>query len=299
MLHKRKISKPSLTAGAPTSAAVISRSGDDRRQRVRLSTVGSGSSVGRTSTARFFEEDLATNAARNDPAFTYRLGDNSLSSQPDDVSNDGIEIVLPPTARNANSSLRHKGRGSSKTYAKCRGVRCNDPQKACTGEAMLCAACIVVAHAQLPMHFVERWTGKRFMRKRTGLRDLGLRVQLGHPVGQVCVFKSAAAHDFVLYDLSGVHEIAVDFCGCPTAEHGPPLPMRTQLMRACWWPATVLSPNTCATFAVIRFFQIINCLGKLSAYDFLRGLEKCTNNNGLDKPPVWIVGNRLCTETVQ
>jgi hypothetical protein len=30
----------------------------------------------------------------------------------------------------------------------------------------------------------------------------------------------------------------------------------------------------------------LNCLGKLSAYAFLRGLEKCTINNGLDKPPV-------------
>ncbi|KAF8194490.1 hypothetical protein K438DRAFT_1761399 [Mycena galopus ATCC 62051] len=28
-----------------------------------------------------------------------------------------------------------------------------------------------------------------------------------------------------------------------------------------------------------------NCLGKLSAYDFLRGLQKCTNHDGLDWPP--------------
>ncbi|KAF8179820.1 hypothetical protein K438DRAFT_1768842 [Mycena galopus ATCC 62051] len=31
--------------------------------------------------------------------------------------------------------------------------------------------------------------------------------------------------------------------------------------------------------------QMLNCLGKLTAYDFLRGLEMCTNHNGLDKPP--------------
>jgi hypothetical protein len=61
---------------------------------------------------------------------------------------------------------------------------------------------------------------------------------------------------------------------------------RIQLLRACWWPATVIAPNTCATFQVLRLFQIINCLGKLSAYDFLRGLEMCTNHDGLDKPPV-------------
>jgi hypothetical protein len=97
--------------------------------------------------------------------------------------------------------------------------------------------------------------------------------------------------------VSGVHELGVDFCGCVVeAEEGEeqqelprmpgPLEPRLQLLRACWWPATVLMPNTCATFGVLRLFQILNCLGKLSAYDFLRGLELCTNHNGLDKPPV-------------
>ncbi|KAF8164506.1 hypothetical protein K438DRAFT_1775479 [Mycena galopus ATCC 62051] len=70
-----------------------------------------------------------------------------------------------------------------------------------------------------------------------------------------------------------------------TVEGGAPLEHRTQLLRACWWPATVHSPKTCATFFVLRQFQALNCLGKLSAYDFLRGLEKCTNHDGLDRPP--------------
>lgn len=135
------------------------------------------------------------------------------------------------------------------------------------------------------------------MRKRTWLRDLGLRVQLGHPPGIVCPYRFPAQHDFVLFDLNGVHELHVDFCGCiPEEERGEPrdpnrppaLPVepRKQLLRACWWPATVAMPNTCATFAVLRLFQILNCLGKLSAYDFLRGLEMCSNHDGLDKPPV-------------
>ncbi|KAJ7918352.1 hypothetical protein B0H13DRAFT_2321526 [Mycena leptocephala] len=94
------------------------------------------------------------------------------------------------------------------------------------------------------------------------------------------------ASDFVLYDLTGVHELNVDFCGCtPDEEPRVPLEPRVQLLRACWWPATVILPNMCATFAVLKLFQIINCLGKLSAYDFLRGLEMCTNHDGLDKPP--------------
>jgi hypothetical protein len=113
------------------------------------------------------------------------------------------------------------------------------------------------------------------------LRELGLRVQLGHPPGVVCPAKKSAASDFVLYDVTGVHELAVDFCGCQGR-----LERRVQLMRVCWWPATVKEPNTCATFALLKLFQILNCLGKLSAYDFLRGLEMITNHDGLDRPPV-------------
>ncbi|KAJ7036099.1 hypothetical protein C8F04DRAFT_954134 [Mycena alexandri] len=97
----------------------------------------------------------------------------------------------------------------------------------------------------------------------------------------ICPKKKPAATDFVLYDTTGVHELAVDFCGCKGAPE-----RRQQCMRVCWWPATVKEPNTCATFALIKLFQILNCLGKLSAYDFLRGLEMVTNHDGLDRPPV-------------
>ncbi|KAJ7660093.1 hypothetical protein DFH06DRAFT_989201, partial [Mycena polygramma] len=115
------------------------------------------------------------------------------------------------------------------------------------------------------------------------LREMGLRVQLGHPPGVVCTMKKPADADFVLYDVTGVHELAVDFCGCQPAESR--VSRRKQLLRACWWPATVKKPNTCATFALLKLFQILNCLGKLSAYDFLRALEMLTNHDGLDKPP--------------
>ncbi|KAJ7450267.1 hypothetical protein B0H11DRAFT_1743304 [Mycena galericulata] len=190
-----------------------------------------------------------------------------------------------------HEQLRREGRGSPRVYSQCatRGCsgtpdfRCADG--ACVGEAMYCTACIVAVHTRLPTHFVEKWTEKHFERKRTWLRDLGLRVQLGHPVGVVCPFKQAAPHDFVLYDLSGVHEIGVDFCGCRGSDGNLLNEHRVQLLRVCWWPATVLAPNTCATFRLLRLFQMLNCLGKLSAYDFLRGLELCTNHDGLDKPP--------------
>ncbi|KAJ7446064.1 hypothetical protein FB451DRAFT_1412426 [Mycena latifolia] len=321
--HKRKPARLSLTVGT-TASVVVLRSADDRRQRAWMGTVGedTGPSTGPAPRGRYWGEDHATSRARDDPAFTYSLGDESLSSLPDEAVDDGIQIVLLPAVRYANSdrplqvwhaghedeyveeNLRREGRGSAKTYLRCNGVRCHDRRKvcpnrkctglaeyrcvdqACVGEAMHCAECIVANHAQLPTHFIEWWNGTHWERQRTGLRDLGLRIQVGpHTMGQICPFKSAASNDFVLYDLGGVHEIAVNYCGCLTADNGPPVPKHIQLLHVCWWPATVRDPNTCATFAVLRLFQLINCFGKLSAYDFLQGLEKCTNNDGLNKPP--------------
>ncbi|KAJ7154821.1 hypothetical protein C8R46DRAFT_911140 [Mycena filopes] len=213
-----------------------------------------------------------------------------------------LQAWYPHEQEYIDEDLRHEGRGSPKVYRRCAGVRCNNREdgcpkrqcegaaewrcadQACVGAVMHCSACIVAAHAQLPTHFIEKWNGTNFERKRSWLRDLGLRVQLEHPPGVVCPYKQSAPRDFVLFDVSGVHEIGVDFCGCRPPGASRPVEHRVQLMRVCWWPATVVAPNTCAMFAVLRLFQIINCLGKLSAYDFLRGLELCTNHDGLDKP---------------
>ncbi|KAJ6513670.1 hypothetical protein C8R47DRAFT_1064378 [Mycena vitilis] len=318
--HKRNRNAPALLVHG-TVASVSSRSNDTRRQRTSLGVVGQDAGPSTGLAEEFWAEDLLANEARMGPNFSYSLGDDSLESQLDDVMDDGthvddgINVVITEVPRYANSDrplktwypkedeyieeqLRREGRGSPKTYSKCAGVRCNDPNRqcpnrvctgtaeyrcvdgACFGDTMHCGSCIVAAHAKLPTHFIERWNGRSFERSRTGLKDLGLRMQLGHRPGSICTGRYAARSDFVLYDLSGVHEINVDFCGCE-----PQVEPHVQLLRACWWPATVIMPNTCATFGLLRLFHVINCLGKLSAYDFLRGLEMCTNHDGLDKPP--------------
>ncbi|KAJ7479936.1 hypothetical protein FB451DRAFT_1172020 [Mycena latifolia] len=301
--HKCKTNRPTLTVGATVSVVVL-HSADDRRQRAWMGTVGedTGPSTGPAPRGRYWGEDHATSQAQDDPAFTYSLGNQSLSPLPDDAVDDGIQIVLPPPfgmedmkTNTWKRTYAMKGVAPPKhipdavVFAVMTGASRAQIANArpSPSTAVWTKQCIVANHAQLPMHFVEWWNGTHWEQKRTGLRDLGLRIQVGpHAVGQICPFKSAASNDFVLYDLSGVHEIAVDYCGCPTVDNGPPIPKRIQLLRVCWWPATVRDPNTCATFAVMRLFQLINCFGKLSTYDFLRGLEKCTNNDGLDKPPL-------------
>ncbi|KAJ7810476.1 hypothetical protein B0H13DRAFT_2243448 [Mycena leptocephala] len=148
----------------------------------------------------------------------------------------------------------------------------------CYGPSLFCQACIVKGHTVLPTHWIQEWNGSFF--ERRALKDLGLVIQLGHPPGSHCPNPLAANKDFCLIDVTGVHTVAMSYCLCDSS-----IEKRQQLMRVCWWPATARDPKTCATFPVVRLFQIMNCLGKVSAHDFLRSLELLTNNDGLDPPP--------------
>ncbi|KAJ6458520.1 hypothetical protein C8R45DRAFT_1110051 [Mycena sanguinolenta] len=306
--HKKRKVVPQLVV-AGTVATVSHTTYDQRRVRARTTMVGGAAPSFSTPRTSFWADDLATNAARESPAFSYDLGDDSLDPQPEERVEDGISVVV--RIRNTNSdrplqnwyprvdeyldeNLRREGRGCSKTYSACAGsVECDgEPEwrcvdQTCLGEEMFCSRCIVAAHVRHPTHFLEKWTGTYFSRNRRWLQLLGLRVQLGHPPGIICPYRQAAVHDFVLFDFTGIHELSVDFCRCGTGPYhaDPPVEHRIQLLRACWWPVTITAPNTCATFGVLRLFQTLNCLGKLSAYDFLRGLEISTNHDGLDKPP--------------
>lgn len=114
-----------------------------------------------------------------------------------------------------------------------------------------------------------------------GLVKLGLVVQLGHTPGASCPAMRRGKHKFTLIDVNGIHNVAVQFCECDSR-----LKHWQQLMRVCWWPATVRDPSTCATFGVLRLFQNVNCLGKVSSFHFLRSLELLTNNDGLNPLPV-------------
>ncbi|KAJ7038483.1 hypothetical protein C8F04DRAFT_1256091 [Mycena alexandri] len=299
---KRKAA-PKMLVGAPGVSSVTSQSKNKRTRTRRAADAGSVAGPSAQPVVQEWAEDLATQSARAAEDFSWGLGDQSLPPEPDGDAEDDIQVVVCNAPRNINSdrplqsfvpltdefvseTLRREGRGSATVHARCATAACSGiPEYRCSdavcyGEVMRCAKCIVSTHVQSPTHFIEKWDGKHFVRTRMGLRELGLRVQLGHPPGVICPRKKPAATDFVLYDTTGVHELALDFCGCREAPE-----RRTQLMRVCWWPATVKEPNTCATFAVIKLFQILNCLGKLSAYDFLRGLEMVTNHDGLDKPP--------------
>jgi hypothetical protein len=82
-------------------------------------------------------------------------------------------------------------------------------------------------------------------------------------------------------DTHGIHLISLDYCGCETAQTP-----YIQLLRNRWFPATVASPKTAATFRLLEHFHLLNLESKASAFEFYRGLMRETDNTGLNEPKV-------------
>lgn len=107
-------------------------------------------------------------------------------------------------------------------------------------------------------------------------------MQLGHDVGVSCVNPvMTAGNDFVIVDCNGVHQVALDYCGCSTATK-----VTTQLLRARLYPATVQAPKTAATFNVLEFFHLLTFDSKASVFEFYHTLSRRTDNTGTLNIPV-------------
>ncbi|PIL32910.1 hypothetical protein GSI_05028 [Ganoderma sinense ZZ0214-1] len=123
-----------------------------------------------------------------------------------------------------------------------------------------------------------QWDGKKFA--KVLLKDLGLRIQLGHPVGEGCVNPTTAFNDeFVVLDITGIHEVGIDFCGCERA-----MTHYIQLLRQRWFPATSIDPNTAATMSLLEHFHLLSIQSKVSAMEYYNALSCRTDNSGVNSP---------------
>ena len=171
----------------------------------------------------------------------------------------------------------------------------------------ICKSCCLSAHLQQPLHVIEvsrfflsrfffsvliiwlqEWNGEFF--NRTLLKVLGLWVQLGHPIGVKCINPQPVLKRVFVLHLSGIHEIAVDYCNCD--EKGNAGNWRTQCLWREWMPATHKNPETCCTFCLMEVFHLQNLQAKTSAYDFYTTLAKLSDNTGTHALPV--SHNSLC-----
>ncbi|KAJ7715639.1 hypothetical protein B0H16DRAFT_1339627 [Mycena metata] len=146
--------------------------------------------------------------------------------------------------------------------------------QSCHGDLLFCQTCCVMMHEYNPLHLIDCWDGVCFT--GTTLKELGLRIQFGHPG---CVRPKPASEGFVVLHLNGIQEVNVNYCGCDVAaSHGTPY---VQLLRRGWYPATPITPGTAATFELLDFFHAQTLQAKTTMYDFYVALEKLTNNTGI------------------
>ncbi|TFK79970.1 hypothetical protein K466DRAFT_504692 [Polyporus arcularius HHB13444] len=150
---------------------------------------------------------------------------------------------------------------------------------ACTSRRLLCKTCVLSKHADLPLHRLERWTGRLW--EKTSLRDAGLVFQLGHD-GSVCDHPSEKTRRIVVGDVTGIHEVQVLFCECLDGEENFTFEW-VQLFRQGWFPATTDRPATAFTFRMLSAFQELNFQGKTNLYDYWKSLERITENTGTAK----------------
>ncbi|TFK68354.1 hypothetical protein BDN72DRAFT_870985 [Pluteus cervinus] len=144
----------------------------------------------------------------------------------------------------------------------------------CQDLRLRCQDCIVRDHQAQPFHWIEEWTGSFFVRRP--LKQLGLVVQLGHDIGEICSAPEASSRDeFVVMTTSGIHKISLNYCGCHTAQH-----KHVQLLRSRLFPATVGDPRTAATFGLLEHFQLLSFMSKVSAFEYYQTLIRLTDNTG-------------------
>ncbi|KDR84201.1 hypothetical protein GALMADRAFT_56241, partial [Galerina marginata CBS 339.88] len=177
--------------------------------------------------------------------------------------------------------LGHDGRGhcASETCTGC-NIReavyeCLD----CHGRQLKCSLCIVDGHVCLPFHAIRKWNGTYF--ENCSLKQLGLLIQLGHPLGEICLNpEQPPDDDFTVIDTKGILSVGLRFCGCGKSSQDH----KIQLLRARLFPATIKYPKTAATFECLDYFSKLSYVSKISAFDFVQTASRLTDDTGT-RPP--------------
>ncbi|KAK7052786.1 hypothetical protein R3P38DRAFT_2763120 [Favolaschia claudopus] len=134
-------------------------------------------------------------------------------------------------------------------------------------------------HSVLHLHIIEEWKGNFWT--RVSPASLGVVYQLGHG-GYPCPHAAPAERSMVVLDFPHIHEIRFRYCACSLSDHANNL---QQLLRNGWYPASTVDPATCATFATLDMFRLLNVVGDVTAHDFMRTTELMTDASGVSDVP--------------
>ncbi|KAJ7653994.1 hypothetical protein DFH06DRAFT_1330093 [Mycena polygramma] len=175
--------------------------------------------------------------------------------------------------------VRGDGRGDSMHQVSCATEGCKKPEwhfrcRDCLYPSLYCKGCTTSIHQRMPLHHIEEWNGVSF--KPRSIKSLDIRIQLGHPLGEVCPNRVVAHGDaFVIVGSHTIDEVGLDYCNCGHAASQP-----IQLLRMRLYPATGTAPRSAATFASLERFEHMSLESKCSAYEFYNSLARATDNTG-------------------
>ncbi|KIM65455.1 hypothetical protein SCLCIDRAFT_112806, partial [Scleroderma citrinum Foug A] len=177
--------------------------------------------------------------------------------------------------------LQLEGRGDHASQVACISCKACMPLfqcRDCQGMELCCSDCCIKLHLQLPFHCVKQWVDTHFI--RVMLKSLGLFLQLDHTISDHCCNpKHVFRDEFIVIDTSSIHDVALDFCGCRTAQTHV-----KQLLCARLFPATIFNLKTAATFKVLEKYQLLSFKSKASSYEYYQCLVQLTDNVSINPP---------------
>ncbi|KAJ7046287.1 hypothetical protein C8F04DRAFT_1173231 [Mycena alexandri] len=186
-----------------------------------------------------------------------------------------VQLFLDEMVRREGLGTDQRCPCCEKDYVRTsRRFRCD----AC-GQFTQCLECVVSRHRCTPLHKIKEWNGTYWV--KTTVLNLGCVFQLGHG-GHACPRPAPTKRKMVVMDVSGIYTVEYRWCGCDNSDHANEL---EQLLRNGWYPATTVDPSTCATFAALELFRLLNVVGNVNVHDFVGVLERETDASKVTKVP--------------
>lgn len=210
-----------------------------------------------------------------------------------------LDLEKPPADQSCSGCKSQQG------YFRCRE---------CSSKGLLCCSCCFTIHRNMPLHRIEKWTGKFF--DATSLNQEGFILYLGHG-GEPCPatytgrdgqethpgssdeegdggggggeddgtplagWEKQDKRCLVIVDTSGVHQLRISWCQCKTATEP-----HIQLLRNRFFPASAIRPSTAFTFSLLDYFHVDSVECKTSASSFFSKLRRLTNGPSPHSVPV-------------
>ena len=161
---------------------------------------------------------------------------------------------------------------SCHTQGAQRTTRCCD----CKFQEPTCTECFIRAHQSDPTHWAERWdasSGFFVCCDILCLHPEGYAIPFGHN-SLPCPKYDPGCTDvlFHIVDINGIHNTQVRFCKC-TLDN-----CSTQLLKAGFFPATLTQTRMAFSFNLLKWFHRLHLESKVSAFDFVGGLRRVTDN---------------------